>query len=1193
MERAVKTAMKKAMKRINKAAAAALAAIILLTSLCPAAVIADGNTVTVSNAEDFFNLVKNCKSDTWSRGKTVVLTDNIDLSDKTFSPIPTFGGVFDGNGYTISSVNISSKGSYLGLFRYIQKGATVKNLNVSGNIAPQGTKQHIGGICGENSGTITNCSFTGSISGGDEIGGICGTLTESGRVESSRSDADVTGNSFTGGIAGRSEGVIYNCENTGGVNKVNTETEKSIQDLDLDLTNIRTTENIDASTDTGGICGYSKGRIINCVNRGDVGYKSVGYNTGGICGRQAGYVSGCENYGTVNGRKDIGGIAGQAEPYVLLEYTKDMLEKINDVFSRIQDIIDGGSVFDGDDLSDSFDRIDTKVGNASDSAELLSDDLKKYADDAADEVNKFSDKLHDAIDDMSGVLDTMSSATDKLADGTDSIKKSGDYMKKVVDALKRASEEADDINDNLHNATARLEQASAKISSALGILEEAVGDIEDGMKKLQDAIGALSEALKKKNDIKNSFKEIWSSLDEIRNGFGNAGSSIEDIVKELEELKNSGYIKGNITETIENLKALAKRYKEIANAISSIGDAFLVISENFDIYAIRAALRILSRGFDDLSDAFYSLRRAVDALDRAVDELTGVSDDVKSAVDELQNGLDSISGGARDLSGAMKELSGITDRLSSGDSFKMPVASEIFGSDFDDFFDHMRGVRDEFSSLRDILKDKKNKLSDELDDLSDEIDSLTSIMTDTYNDKIKADEDGFVEDISDTDTVGDTRGKIELSVNNGKVYGDLNVGGIVGSMAVEYDFDPEDDVKKNGEKSLNFTYRTKCVVRRCKNNESVATKKNYGGGIVGRMDLGSVISCENYGDISADDGDYIGGIAGKAESAVRNSASKCSLSGKNYVGGIVGEGSSVMGCYALAEVLGHEEYAGSIAGKADRSGFVGNKFVSDTLGGIDDISYGGEAEQTDIGGFVGFVKSGFGTDVDFKLVFVADDKEVGTVSFQYKEAIGEEKIPKVPEKAGYYGKWSYYNFDEATYDATITAEYYRDIDLIESELCRENGKPVLLVCGAFDDGASVKAAERKSKDEALHGTKVYDAYSVEIEGTYAAKHTVRYLPLSDKNVDIYIEHDGKVERVDTKKFGSYIEFDTSAGKFNLYEAKRSYAGIVVMIIAILLLCGTGALLIHRVKVKIKKKIGGAEESTGADNESEDKTEGEE
>ena len=77
----------------------------------------------------------------------------------------------------------------------------------------------------------------------------------------------------------------------------------------------------DDAQDTGGIAGRSSGTITGSVNHGEIGYPHTGYNVGGIAGRQNGSVVGCENYGSIWGRKDVGGIVGQFEPYTCLLYT--------------------------------------------------------------------------------------------------------------------------------------------------------------------------------------------------------------------------------------------------------------------------------------------------------------------------------------------------------------------------------------------------------------------------------------------------------------------------------------------------------------------------------------------------------------------------------------------------------------------------------------------------------------------------------------------------------------------------------------------------------------------------------------------------------------------------------------------------------------------------------------------------------
>lgn len=96
-----------------------------------------------------------------------------------------------------------------------------------------------------------------------------------------------------------------------------------------------------------------------------------------------------------------------------------------------------------------------------------------------------------------------------------------------------------------------------------------------------------------------------------------------------------------------------------------------------------------------------------------------------------------------------------------------------------------------------------------LQDMSDKMFRVTDELTGIYDDNKDKTAEDLTEDISDSDADDKSNGKTVRSINRGKVHGDLNVGGIVGSMAIEFDFDPEDDVSKRGDKSLNFVYKTK------------------------------------------------------------------------------------------------------------------------------------------------------------------------------------------------------------------------------------------------------------------------------------------------------------------------------------------------------------------------------------------------
>ena len=181
-------------RKISKLLSLLLAAVLLLSLMAPAALAAENtNTVYLRTAEDLVNLSQNCTLDRWSQGKTVYLEADIDLSGADFAPIPTFGGTFEGQGHTISGLSITGSGNVRGLFRYIQPSGAVRDLHVSGTIAPTDRKNTLGGLVGENQGTITNCSFSGSVSGADSIGGIAGINEAQGQIINCTFAGSVTG----------------------------------------------------------------------------------------------------------------------------------------------------------------------------------------------------------------------------------------------------------------------------------------------------------------------------------------------------------------------------------------------------------------------------------------------------------------------------------------------------------------------------------------------------------------------------------------------------------------------------------------------------------------------------------------------------------------------------------------------------------------------------------------------------------------------------------------------------------------------------------------------------------------------------------------------------------------------------------------------------------------------------------------
>jgi len=312
----------------KKITALLLSLLLVLSAALP--VFADEETVpqtrkiTILNLKSFEKLAENCRLDSYSRDLVVSLETDLDLTGRGFAGIPIFCGRFEGNGHTIQGLEFTGEGSQQGLFRYLTDTAMVMDLHLEGTVQPAGSASEVGGFVGKNSGLIRNCSFRGTVSGKEFIGGIAGHNTVSGTLEDCRVSGSIYGGHFVGGIAGKNVGVIRSCENTALINE--TPRQNTVELTDITLKSALQSEAANTVTDVGGIAGISSGFIRDCVNHARVGYPSMGYNIGGIAGTQSGTILSCVNDGLVYGRKEVGGIVGQMEPSSVMEFEEDVIQ---------------------------------------------------------------------------------------------------------------------------------------------------------------------------------------------------------------------------------------------------------------------------------------------------------------------------------------------------------------------------------------------------------------------------------------------------------------------------------------------------------------------------------------------------------------------------------------------------------------------------------------------------------------------------------------------------------------------------------------------------------------------------------------------------------------------------------------------------------------------------------------------------
>lgn len=366
---------------LSKRLSALLLAALLLLSVLPASA-AGADTVYIDSARDFAAFAENCALDSWSVGKTVVLRADISLANVDYTPAASFGGTFDGGGHTISDLNLTGSYSPAGLFGTIEPTGCVTALNVTGCVAPGGDQTLVGGIAGKNSGKIVRCSFSGVVQGQSQTGGLVGCNEADGEILSSSFSGTVQATNATGGIAGRSSGVIRRCTNSGSVNTASVDAALSLSDLHIDLTldlaSLTSRQTLLTTTATGGVAGYNTGIVSGCTNEGTIGYEHVGYNVGGIAGSTSGYLLNCENTGAVYGRKDVGGIAGQALPYIAIEVSESTKEQLQRQLQELKTLTDKATADAGGAASGLGSQL-AGMGSYLDSAAYAADNLRATA----------------------------------------------------------------------------------------------------------------------------------------------------------------------------------------------------------------------------------------------------------------------------------------------------------------------------------------------------------------------------------------------------------------------------------------------------------------------------------------------------------------------------------------------------------------------------------------------------------------------------------------------------------------------------------------------------------------------------------------------------------------------------------------------------------------------------------------------
>lgn len=820
-------------KRIIPAGLSLILIIMTVISIMPINVSAEDslNVIEISRVNELIEFANKCKYDSYSKDKIVKLTADIDVSGSDFKGISYFAGTFDGGSHIISGFNVDYKGSDFGFFRYIAESGFITNLNISGSINVTGSQENIGGIAGVNKGVINESSFSGKVNASTATGAIAGYNHENAKIVSCTSDADILATNQTGGIAGVNDGLISSCTSKSRVNTQELDTTLDIGGVDVGTLNL--TQNVIDRNDMGGIAGESTGIISDCVNYGKIGFAHTGYNVGGIAGKQSGKVITCSNEGEIYGRKDVGGIVGQAEPDIESEYLNDRV----------------------DDVQSSIDIINSTLNNMSSSMNNASSDVKSYTENIIDQYKELLDKLQD-----------------KLNGNNDNDEKIEDFV--------------DDISKDIENST-------------------------------------------------------------------------------------------------------------------------------------------------------------------VADDIHGVADTVDSEIRTIADSIERISAQIKNIGNTVTET----------------------------------------------------------------MDVVTS-------------DDDYIEDISSADSAQNSDGVIAKSVNRGAMHGDINAGGIAGTMNVEYDVDPEYDLDITETTNVRLRSTVSDVVIYCINYGEVNSKKDCAGGIVGLQELGLVYGSEGYGTVKSETGNYAGGIAGNSASAITDSYSLCNVESEDYTGGICGKGYTMQNCISIPAILGDGEAKGSLAGIIESDGEVStNIFVNDIYGGIDDINYSGKADSASYEAVMAMenIPDGFHR---VTLVFKADGNVIDTKNIAYNANLGVSELPSIPDKDGFYAQWPENIVSKPILQNTVVeAEYHVWIESVAGDIASQNDKPLFIAEGKFYDDNKITLS--KCDTDNLSGDIEY-SYAWKMRGTDVKDKGTKtchfYIKNTSGSSEVWYRDnaDSGWVKADAKEHGSYM-----------------------------------------------------------------------
>ncbi|XME01041.1 hypothetical protein QYZ88_009965 [Lachnospiraceae bacterium C1.1] len=848
------------------------------------------------------------------------------------------------------------------------------------------------------------------------------------------------------------------------------------------------------SEDIGGIAGENNGLLINCVFNGTIlSYR----NTGGIAGHNgpSGNIVSCVNRGNILSQRRTGGITGFNEGKVVHSINHGEINRDSETAHEI--------------LRDKYGyELEYKI---KDIRVLMTGGIAGVNNGIIDESENYGKIGYSSLGYLTGGIAGYSRGyignsinNGEISGRKDTAGIAGlfePYSMHVYedDSFDKAGDELDELDVLLTELNSLIAEEDQKFQNNL----DAIRNEAD---LLRAKISENKAYYRSKDDI--TEKELEGRLDNIR-------TTADDMDLDF-TLEFSSY---QGTTAKERVEIMANLIKALASAIRN--RSFVDVPENLNKIASNASdmAKAIDQHIKEIKGAEKKLskktKKMIESLEELRDEFNELDDYLRKSYDsykcDLRNTSDDINQNVENIAA---EMDALNDGLKDSDSVLRKKTDEISAKN---------------RELNDAVGDSFDEAKDLLEDIR-ETDDITEIF----------------DDISDNEDETVSSGMIVKCRNNANIYGDINSGGICGSVDYWYETESETEIVSVGIPSLKYSSSKRATILESENYADIISRKNYSGGIAGRAESGAMISCGNYGNIIAEDGEYVGGIAGLSAFTIRNSYSVCSISGNAEIGGIAGKGMNIENNKAIVSILGIKEHSGAIAGSLEKGGKVsGNEFCSNRVNAVNGRTDNKEATEKRYKDII----SGNDIPEAFKklmVTFVEDGNVVKRIKIDYGESIRTVDIPSAHDTDESMAYWSVSDFNSISENMLVEARYKAYLTAVATE----EDEPEFILEGKFYPGTELLVRSEDEIDEAgISGTSDYEivskiSFTTESEyGMIPGKHKIRILDENKKDLLAFLSDNG-LETADCSRDGKYLIADIGdETEFYIVRKKGFFSGL--------------------------------------------------